>query len=167
MKSIKERNVPGLRVGKIGLEKTFENELIGTNSIQRFEVNAYGKKINQIDFDQGNKGKSIRLTLDTEIQKLTSELLKEKSGSISIIDVYTGEIIAMNSSPSIDPNLFLHGIDNKKWEEIKKNPKKPLINKTVSGIYSPGSTIKPLVALSALEHDVNSSKNDCALHRKT
>ena len=150
---IKERNVPGLRVGKIGLEKTFENELIGTNSIQRFEVNAYGKKINQIDFEQGNKGKSIRLTLDTEVQKLTSELLKEKSGSISIIDIYTGEVIAMNSSPSIDPNLFLYGIDKKKWEEIQKNPKKPLINKTISGIYSPGSTIKPLVALSALEHD--------------
>ena len=150
---IKERNVPGLRVGKIGLEKTFENELIGTNSIQRFEVNAYGKKINQIDFEQGNKGKSIRLTLDTEVQKLTSELLKEKSGSISIIDIYTGEVIAMNSSPSIDPNLFLYGIDKKKWEEIQKNPKKPLINKTLSGIYSPGSTIKPLVALSALEHD--------------
>ena len=150
---IKERNVPGLRVGKIGLEKTFENELIGTNSIQRFEVNAFGKKINQIDFEQGNKGKSIRLTLDTEVQKLTSELLKEKSGSISIIDIYTGEVIAMNSSPSIDPNLFLYGIDKKKWEEIQKNPKKPLINKTISGIYSPGSTIKPLVALSALEHD--------------
>jgi len=150
---IKERIVPGLRVGKIGLEKTFENELIGTNSIQRFEVNAYGKKINQIDFDQGDKGKSIRLTLDTEIQKLTSELLEEKSGSISIIDIYTGEIIAMNSSPSINPNLFLYGIDNEKWEEIKNNPKKPLINKTLSGIYSPGSTIKPLVALSALEHD--------------
>ncbi len=152
--TIKERNVPGLRVGKIGLEKTFENELIGTNSIQRFEVNAYGKKINQIDFDQGKKGKSIRLTLDTEVQKLTSELLEEKSGSISIMDIYTGEIIAMNSSPSIDPNLFLYGIDKKKWEEIQKNPKKPLINKTISGIYSPGSTIKPLVALSALENDV-------------
>ena len=148
---IKERNVPGLRVGKIGLEKTFENELIGTNSIQRFEVNAYGKKINQIDFDQGKKGKSIRLTLDTEVQKLTSELLEEKSGSISIMDIYTGEIIAMNSSPSIDPNLFLYGIDKKKWEEIQKNPKKPLINKTISGIYSPGSTIKPLVALAAIE----------------
>ena len=151
---IKERNVPGLRVGKIGLEKTFEKELIGTNSIQRFEVNAYGKKINQIDHEEGDKGKSIRLTLDTEVQNLTSELLKEKSGSISVMDIYTGEIIAMNSSPSINPNLFLYGIDKKKWLEIKENPKKPLINKTISGLYAPGSTIKPLVALSALEHDV-------------
>ncbi len=155
---IKERNVPGLRVGKIGLEKTFENQLIGTNSIQRFEVNAYGKRINQINFEKGKKGNSIRLTLDTEIQKLTTELLQDKAGSISIMDIYTGEIIAMNSSPSFDPNLFLYGVDKKKWEEIKKNPYKPLINKTISGLYSPGSTIKPIVALSALEHDVISPK---------
>ena len=65
-KIIKERNVPGLRVGKSGLEKTFENELIGTNSIQRYEVNAYGKRINQIDHQDGEKGKNVRLTIDTK-----------------------------------------------------------------------------------------------------
>ena len=153
-KIIKERNVPGLRVGKFGLEKTYENELIGTNSIQRYEVNAYGKRINQIDYQEGQKGKNIRLTIDSEIQKLTTELLKDRSGSISVMDIYTGEIIAMNSSPSFDPNLFLYGIDKKKWSEINKNPLKPLINKTVSGLYSPGSTIKPLVALSALDNNI-------------
>ena len=146
--------MPGLRVGKSGLEKRFEQELIGTNSIQRYEVNAFGKRINQIDFREGLKGKTINLTIDTEIQKLTSQLLKDKAGSISVMDIYTGEIIAMNSSPSFDPNLFLYGIDTKLWEQIKKDPLKPLLNKTVSGLYSPGSTIKPLVALSALEHDV-------------
>ncbi len=151
---IKKRNVPGLRVGKIGLEKSFENELIGTNSIQRFEVNAYGKRINQVDFEEGDKGNKIKLTIDTEVQKLTNELLKGKSGSISIMDIYTGEMIAMNSSPSFDPNLFLYGIDKNKWKTIKENPLKPLINKTIAGLYSPGSTIKPLVALSALENDV-------------
>ncbi len=151
---INDRNVPGLRVGKSGLEKTFENELIGSNSIQRFEVNAYGKKINQIDFKEGEKGKVINLTIDTEIQKLTSDLLKDKAGSISVIDIYTGEIIAMNSSPSFNPNLFLYGINEEKWEKIKRDPLKPLLNKTISGLYSPGSTIKPLVALSALENDV-------------
>ena len=151
---INERNVPGLRVGKSGLEKTFENELIGSNSIQRFEVNAYGKKINQIDFKEGEKGKEINLTIDSEIQKLTSDLLKDKAGSISVIDIYTGEIIAMNSSPSFNPNLFLYGINEKMWEKIKRDPLKPLLNKTISGLYSPGSTIKPLVALSALENDV-------------
>ena len=70
------------------------------------------------------------------------------------MDIYTGEIIAMNSSPSFDPNLFLYGIDVDKWNEIKKNPLKPLLNKSVAGLYSPGSTIKPIVALSALENNV-------------
>ena len=153
-KTIKDRNVPGLRVGKSGLEKKYEKELIGTNSIQRYEVNAYGKRINQIDFSEGSKGKTINLTIDTEIQKLTTELLKEKAGSISVMDIYTGEIVAMNSSPSFDPNLFLYGIDSNLWNNIKSDPLKPLLNKTLSGLYSPGSTIKPLVALSALENNV-------------
>ena len=153
-KIIKERNVPGLRVGKSGLEKRYESELIGTNSIQRYEVNAFGKRINQIDFKEGKAGNTIKLTIDTEIQKLTIKLLEGKAGSISIMDIFTGEIIAMNSSPSFDPNLFLYGIDNDIWESIKNDPLKPLINKTIAGLYSPGSTIKPLVALSALENDV-------------
>ena len=153
-KVIKERNVPGLRVGKSGLEKKFENELIGTNSIQRYEVNAFGKRINQIDFKEGSRGQTINLTIDTEIQKLTSDLLRDKAGSISVMDIYTGDIIAMNSSPSFDPNLFLYGIDEKLWNSIKSDPVNPLLNKTVSGLYSPGSTIKPIVALSALENDV-------------
>jgi len=166
-KTIKERNVPGLRVGKTGLEKALENELIGTNGVQRFEVNAYGKRINQIDFKEGEKGKTIKLTVDTEIQKYTQELLNERAGSISVMDIYTGEIIAMNSSPSFDPNLFLYGIEKSKWNEIKKNPLKPLLNKTVSGLYSPGSTIKPLVALSALENDVITTnlKVNCRGHK--
>jgi penicillin-binding protein 2 len=153
-KIIKNNHVPGLRVGKTGLEKSFENELIGTNGIQRYEVNAYGKRINQIDHKEGIQGKSIKLTIDTEIQKLCNDLLKEVSGSISVMDIYTGEIIAMHSSPSFDPNLFLFGISQDDWQLIRNNPLKPLINKTLSGLYSPGSTIKPIVALSALENKV-------------
>ena len=151
---IKKSYVPGLRVGKIGLEKTFENDLIGTNGVQRYEVNAYGKRINQIDHKDGEKGKNIKLTIDTEIQKFSNQLLTDKSGSISVMDIYTGEIVAMHSSPSFDPSLFLYGITSKDWRQIRENPLKPLINKTISGLYSPGSTIKPLVALSALENDV-------------
>ena len=151
---IKKSHVPGLRVGKIGLEKTFENELIGTNGIQRYEVNAYGKRINQLDHEEGKKGKNIKLTLDTEIQKLTNKLLADRAGSISVMDIYTGDIIAMHSSPSFDPNLFLYGISQKEWNSITKNPLKPLTNKTLSGLYSPGSTIKPIVALSALENNI-------------
>ena len=151
---IKNNHVPGLRVGKIGLEKTFEKELIGTNGVQRYEVNAYGKRINQIDHLDGSKGKNINLTIDTEVQILANNLLKNKSGSIVVMDIYTGEIIAMHSSPSFDPNLFFHGISNENWKKIKDDPLRPLLNKTIAGLYSPGSTIKPLVALSALENDV-------------
>ncbi len=152
--AIKKNYVPGLRVGKIGLEKTFESQLIGTNGIQRYEVNAYGKRINQIDHKDGKKGKTISLTIDTEIQKLSNNLLDNRAGSISVMDIYTGEILAMHSSPTFDPSLFLYGISTKKWKEIRNNPLKPLTNKSISGLYSPGSTIKPIVALSALENDV-------------
>ena len=151
---IKNKHVPGLKVGKTGLEKTFENELIGTNGIKRYEVNAYGKRISQLDHTDGLKGKTIKLTIDTEIQKLCSELLKDVAGSISVMDIYTGEILAMQSSPSFDPNLFLFGINKDDWQLIRNNPLKPLVNKTLSGLYSPGSTFKPMVALSALENGV-------------
>jgi len=152
--SIKNKHVPGLKVGKTGLEKTFENELIGTNGIQRYEVNAYGKRISQLDHTDGLNGKTIKLTIDTEIQKLCNELLKNVAGSISVMDIYTGEIVAMQSSPSFDPNLFLFGINQDDWQLIRNNPLKPLVNKTLSGLYSPGSTFKPIVALSALENEV-------------
>ena len=151
---IKKRHVPGLRVGKTGLERSLENDLIGMNGVQRYEVNAYGKRINQIDHIEGQKGKSIRLTVDTKIQQMCNELLKDKAGSISVMDIFTGDILAMHSTPSFDPNLFLYGISYKNWENIINNPKKPLINRSITGLYPPGSTIKPIVALSALEHNV-------------
>ena len=151
---IKEKFVPGIKVGKLGLEKTLENELIGVNDIQRYEVNAYGKRINQLEYQKGKQGSKIRITLDTEVQKLCAELLVNKAGSISVMDIYTGEVIALYSSPSYDPNLFLFGISQDEWQLIRNNPLKPLINKTLSGLYSPGSTIKPIVALSALENNI-------------
>ena len=151
---IKSKFVPGLKVGKTGLEKTFENELIGTNSIERYEVNAYGKRISQLEFQKGDKGKNIKLTIDADIQNLCNQLLANKAGSISIMNIFTGEIIAMHSSPSFDPNLFLFGINQDDWQLIRNNPMKPLVNKTISGQYSPGSTIKPIVALSALENKI-------------
>tara|TARA_B100001121_G_C18676055_1_gene616313 strand:- start:360 stop:2183 length:1824 start_codon:yes stop_codon:yes gene_type:complete len=153
-KIIKEKFVPELKIGKIGLEKTFEDKLIGTNSIERYEVNAYGRRINQLAFQKGDKGKTIQLTIDTEIQEFTNQLLSEKAGSICVMDIYTGSIVAMNSSPSFDPNLFVFGINNEDWQLIRNDPMKPLVNKTLSGNYSPGSTIKPIVALSALENEI-------------
>ena len=151
---IKERFVPGMKVGKLGLEKKLEDQLIGTNAIQRYEVNAYGKRVNQLNYQKGKQGSKIRLTIDTEVQKLSARLLADKAGSISVMDIYTGEILAMHSSPSYDPNLFLFGISSDEWELIRNNPLKPLVNKTLSGLYSPGSTIKPIVALSALENNI-------------
>ena len=152
--SIKDNLVPGLKVGKTGLEKSFEDQLIGTNGIQRYEVNAYGKRINQVDQIDGLKGNTIKLTLDTEIQKKSAELLRGMAGSINVMDIYTGDIIAMQSSPSFDPNLFIFGISQDDWQLIRNNPLKPLVNKSLSGLYSPGSTFKPMVALSALENKI-------------
>jgi len=154
IEAIKKNFVPGLKVGKVGLEKSFEEKLIGSNDIERYEVNAYGRRISQLAFQKGEKGKTLRLTIDTEVQKLTNELLKDKAGSICVMDIYTGAIIAMNSSPSFDPNLFVFGISQDEWQLIRNDPMKPLVNKTLQGNYSPGSTIKPIVALSALENGI-------------
>ena len=152
--TVQERFVSGMKIGKLGLEKTLENHLIGTNAIQRYEVNAYGKRINQLEHQKGKQGLRVRLTVDTEVQKACGKLLNDRAGSISVMDIYTGDIIAMYSSPSYDPNKFLFGISNDDWALIRNNPLKPLVNKTLSGLYSPGSTIKPIVALSALENKI-------------
>ncbi len=151
---IKKNFVPGLKVGKVGLEKSFEEKLIGSNDIERYEVNAYGRRISQLEFQKGEKGKTLRLTIDTEVQKLSNELLKDQAGSICVMDIYTGDIVAMHSSPSFDPNLFVFGISKDDWQLIRNDPMKPLVNKTLQGNYSPGSTIKPIVALSALENGI-------------
>ena len=151
---IKKNFVPGLKVGKVGLEKSLEERLIGSNDIERYEVNAYGRRISQLEFQKGEKGKTHRLTIDTKVQQLANELLKDKAGSICVMDIYTGSIIAMHSSPSFDPNLFVFGISQDDWQIIRNDPLKPLVNKTLQGNYSPGSTIKPIVALSALENNI-------------
>jgi len=152
--AIKKNFVPGLKVGKVGLEKSLEEKLIGTNDIERYEVNAYGRRISQLEFQKGEKGKTLKLTVDTKVQQLANELLKDKAGSICVMDIYTGSIIAMHSSPSFDPNLFVFGISQDDWQVIRNDPMKPLVNKTLQGNYSPGSTIKPIVALSALENRI-------------
>jgi len=155
---LREINVPGLKTGKNGLEKSLNAEMIGTPGLQRFEVNAYGKRIKELKFVEGTAGKNFRTTLDQEIQEFTTKIIKDKSGSVCVMDIYTGDIVTMVSSPTFNPNKFVHGISSKDWQELIKNKKKPLINKPVAGLYPPGSTIKPIVALSALEHDVISPK---------
>jgi len=155
---LKKINVPGLKTGKNGFEKSFNELMIGKPAIQRFEVNAYGKRIKELEFVRGISGKNFRTTIDQEIQKFTSDLLKEKSGSVCVMDIYTGDIVVLVSNPTFDPNKFVHGISQEDWDALIKNEKKPLINKPLAGLYPPGSTIKPIVALSALENDVFSTK---------
>ena len=155
---LREINVPGLKTGKTGLEKSFNEFMIGIPGVQRFEVNAYGKRIKELELFKGQVGKNFRTTIDQEIQKFTSEQLAEKSGSVCVMDIFTGDIVALVSSPTFDPNKFVHGISHEDWQLLIKNKKKPLINKPLAGLYPPGSTIKPVVALSALENDVVSPK---------
>ncbi len=151
---LKEMSVPGIATGKTGLERRLDKEIIGKVGFQRYEVNAFGKRIKQIQVDQGKAGKSFKTTLDLEIQKYVEEILKDKAASVCVMDIYNGDIISMVSSPSYDPNKFVHGISQLDWNKLIKNDKKPLVNKAIAGLYPPGSTIKTLVALSALENKI-------------
>jgi len=131
--------------------------MVGEAGYQRYEVNAYGKRVKELKFIQGTVGKNYKTTLDMDVQKFANDLLKDKSGSICVMDIYTGDIIAMVSSPTFDANKFVHGIASEDWQDLLNDDKKPLINRSIAGLYPPGSTIKPIVALSALENDVVSS----------
>ena len=157
-KLLREINMPGLKTGKNGLEKSLNEKMIGKPGLQRFEVNAYGKRIKELKLIQGEPGQDFRTTIDQEVQKFASGQIKEKSGSICVMDIFTGDIVSMVSSPSFDPNKFVYGISQNDWQELLQNDRKPLINKSIAGLYPPGSTIKPVVALSALENDVISPK---------
>ena len=153
-KLLRKINIPGLKTGKNGLEKSLNETMIGKPGLQRFEVNAYGKRIKELEFVQGTAGKNYRTTLDIDVQKFASKLIRDVSGSICVMDIYTGDVVAMVSSPTFDANKFVHGIAYKDWQDLINNDKKPLMNKSIAGLYPPGSTIKPIVALSALENDV-------------
>jgi len=148
----------GMRVGKTGLENKLDSEIIGNVGHKRYEVNAFGKRIKEVSIDQGKIGKSFRTTLDLELQNFSSKLLEGKAGSICVMDIYRGDIVTMVSSPIFDPNKFVHGINTKDWKELINHRDKPLVNKSISGLYPPGSTIKGLVAISALENDVVNTK---------
>ena len=155
---LRQINVPGLKTGKSGLEKSFNEPMIGKPGFQRFEVNAYGKRIKELKFEQGTVGQDFTTTVDQDVQKYANQLIKDKSGSACVMDIYTGDIIAMVSSPTFDSNKFVHGISTEDWKSLIEDKRKPLMNKSIAGLYPPGSTIKPIVALSALENDVISPK---------
>ncbi|MFL2889784.1 MAG: penicillin-binding protein 2 [Pelagibacteraceae bacterium] len=155
---LKEMAVTGISVGKTGLENVLDKQIIGQVGFQRYEVNAYGKRIRQIQINKGIEGLDYKVTIDLEIQKFVSKLIKEKAAAVCVMDIYSGDIISMASSPTYDPNAFVHGINNKDWNYLLSHRDKPLMNKVISGLYPPGSTIKTIVALSALENDIVNTK---------
>ena len=156
---LREINIPGLQTGKNGIEKSLNEKMIGKPGLHRFEVNAHGKRIKELELIQGTQGQNFRTTIDQELQKFTTALMVDRSGSVCVMDIYTGDIVCIVSSPTFDPNKFVHGISEEDWKQLLENKKKPLLNKSLSGLYPPGSTIKPIVALSALENDVVSTKH--------
>ena len=147
-------SVPGFKIGKSGLEKVFEDELRGEGGNVKYEVNAYGRIMKEIERYNGNEGKKIHLTIDANLQKYAQDAFGEHSGAAVVLDVHSGEILAFVSVPSFDPNLFTVGISHNEWNKLLYNEKNPLVNKVVAGRYSPGSTFKIAVALAALENNI-------------
>lgn len=146
--------VPGFKIGKSGLERYYDYKLQGKSGTVKLEVNAYGRVMKEIDRQAGEEGDSLQLTVDSRLQKAAFDAFGNQSGAAVVLDVKSGEILAMVSVPSFDPNLFTNGISYKHWNELLNNEKTPLIDKAVSGQYSPGSTFKIVVALAALEAGV-------------
>jgi len=147
-------DIAGAAIGKTGLESALDEEMLGTPGYLRYEVNAYGKRIKQVSTNDGLKGETYRTTLDHETQKIAAKALENVSGAVCVMDIYNGDIVSMVSSPNFNPNSFVHGVGTEEWKELQSNRDKPMINKAISGLYPPGSTIKTLTALSALENDI-------------
>ena len=147
-------NLPNFRIGKSGIEKSYDKELRGKSGNQKVEVNATGRVIKEIERDEGKAGKDLHTTIDLRLQRYAYELMGEESAAAIVMDIHSGEILTIASAPAFDPNDFNQGISTKKWQELVNNKKKPLINKAISGQYSPGSTFKMIVALAALEAGV-------------
>ncbi|MBO6281714.1 MAG: penicillin-binding protein 2 [Alphaproteobacteria bacterium] len=146
--------VPGFKIGKAGLERTLDYQLQGKGGTVKLEVNAYGRVMKEIERNSGVQGDSVQITVDSRLQEAAYEAFGEESGAAVVLDVRTGEILALVSKPSFDPNLFTNGISYKHWNALLNNERTPLVDKAVSGQYSPGSTFKVVVALAALEAGV-------------
>ena len=137
-------------IGRSGIEQSFEKELRGFPGTKHIEVNSKGREIREISKEESVSGNNIKLTIDIDLQKYVNSLLKDKNGSVVVIDVNNGEILAMESSPNFDPNLFTKSISQEEWDKLINNPMAPLVNKSISGEYSPGSTFKLIVLYSGL-----------------
>ncbi len=145
---------PGDMVGKYGLEKAFDEHLKGENGAEEVEVNALGKKVKLLRKVDPRQGHSLRLTIDARLQQSAWEAFAGKRGAAVAMDVRTGDVLAMVSSPSFDPNLFNGGISLKDWRSLSTNPFYPMENRAISGQYPPGSTYKLVLAAAALEEGI-------------
>ncbi len=143
--------VPGFKIGKSGIERLFDKELRGKAGNLKLEVNAIGRVMKEIERVDGIAGDKIELSLDLRLQQKAYELLGNESGAVVMMNVNTGEVLVFASAPAFDPNIFATGLSTEQWNELNNNMKKPLLNKAVSGLYSPGSTFKMVVGLAALE----------------
>jgi len=157
-KYLKDIDIKGISIGKTGLEASLDEQMLGSPGYLRYEVNAYGKKIKQVATSKGLEGTNFRTTLDQQIQNFAQEAMDGVSGAACVMDIYNGDIVSMVSSPKFNPNSFVHGVREDEWKGLLNNRDKPMLNKAISGLYPPGSTIKTLTALSALENDVISHK---------
>lgn len=145
-------SLPGFRIGKRGVERAFEAEIRGSGGTSRVEVNAYGRVIRELERIDGTPGNDLYLTIDRELQSFTHNRLKDESAACAVMDVHTGEVLALVSTPGCDPNAFNVGLTTAQWNALTQDPYKPLLNKVISGTYPPGSTFKIAVALAALDN---------------
>ena len=143
--------LPGFRVGKSGVERSRETLLRGKAGVSRVEVNAYGRVIRELNRREGQPGGEIRLSVDAELQSYTMGLLADESASAVVMDVHSGDILTLASTPGFDPQGFNIGLTQQAWADLTTDPRNPLLNKAIAGQYPPGSTFKMIVAMAALD----------------
>ncbi|MBU1353719.1 MAG: penicillin-binding protein 2 [Gammaproteobacteria bacterium] len=138
-------------IGKLGIEQSFESALHGSTGVEQMETSAGGRAVRKLSSHAATPGDSVVLSLDIKLQKMIEELFGERRGALVAIDPRTGEVLALVSKPTFDPNLFVEGIDVENWTALNESLDKPLLNRALRGTYPPGSTYKPFMALAALE----------------
>lgn len=143
--------IPRFQIGKVGLEAKREDVLRGKAGAKRVEVNATGRVMRELDRREGQSGADLQLTVDADLQGYVQARLGDESAAAVVIDCETGDLSAICSSPSFDPNLFVRGISVADYRGLTEDPYRPLANKTVQGTYPPGSTFKMITAMAALE----------------
>ncbi|MEO5772572.1 MAG: penicillin-binding protein 2 [Sphingomicrobium sp.] len=147
--------IPGVKIGKEGIEKAMETTLRGQPGGQRVEVTARGKLVKELDPKPDRSGGTVQLTIDADLHTYAARRLGDQSGSVVVIDVATGDILAMPSMPSFDPNQFSDGISTNEWKMLSNDDHLPLVDKTTESLYPSGSTIKPIMALALLNAGIN------------